>query len=127
MPFDKFTKTRIFDPLGMKDTFFYPLEGNARLATRYTRPQGGGALQKAAGFANFQNGVYFSGGGGLASTAEDYFQFAQMLLNGGQGNGKRLLAPRTVEMMASVHAPTRCRAVRAARATASACAWSTTR
>jgi len=105
MPFDKFTKTRIFDPLGMKDTFFYPLEGNARLVTRYTRPQGGGALQKAAGLANFQNGVYFSGGGGLASTAEDYFLFAQMLLNGGQGNGKRLLAPRTVEMMASVHAP----------------------
>lgn len=105
MPFGQFTRTRIFEPLGMKDTFFYPLEGNERLVMRYTRPQGGGPLQKQSGFANFQNGVYFSGGGGLASTAEDYFQFAQMLLSGGQWNGKRLLAPRTVEMMASVHAP----------------------
>ena len=105
MPYGQFARTRIFEPLGMKDTFFYPLEGNTRLVSRYTRPQGGGPLQKAAGFANFQNGVYFSGGGGLASTAEDYLQFAQMLLNGGQLNGKRLLAPRTVEMMASVHAP----------------------
>jgi CubicO group peptidase (beta-lactamase class C family) len=104
MPFGQFAKTRIFDPLGMKDTFFYPLEGNARLVTRYTKGQSG-KLERPAGFANFQNGVYFSGGGGLASTAEDYFQFAQMLLNGGQLNGKRLLAPRTVEMMASVHAP----------------------
>ena len=105
MPYGQFARTRIFEPLGMKDTFFYPLEGNTRLASRYTRPQGGGPLQKVTGFANFQNGVYFSGGGGLASTAEDYFQFAQMLLNGGQLNGKRLLVPRTVEMMASVHAP----------------------
>jgi len=105
MPYGQFARTRIFEPLGMKDTFFYPLEGNARLVTRYTRPQSGGPLQKVTGFANFQNGVYFSGGGGLASTAEDYFQFAQMLLNGGQLNGKRLLVPRTVEMMASVHAP----------------------
>jgi len=104
MPFDQFARARIFDPLGMKDTFFYPLEGNARLVTRYTRGQSG-KLERAAGFANFQNGAYFSGGGGLASTAEDYFQFAQMLLNGGQLNGKRLLAPRTVEMMGSVHAP----------------------
>jgi len=104
MPFDQFARTRIFEPLGMKDTFFYPLEGNARLVTRYTRAQGG-KLERANGFANFQNGAYFSGGGGLASTAEDYFQFAQMLLNGGQLNGKRLLAPRTVEMMGSVHAP----------------------
>jgi len=104
MPFGQFAKTRIFDPLGMKDTFFYPLDGNARLVTRYTRGQSG-KLERVSGFANFQNGVYFSGGGGLATTAEDYLQFAQMLLNGGQLNGKRLLAPRTVEMMASVHAP----------------------
>ena len=104
MSFGQFTRTRIFEPLGMKDTFFYPLEGNARLVTRYTRGQNG-KLERAPGFAAFQNGVYFSGGGGLASTAEDYLQFAQMLLNGGQLNGKRLLAPRTVEMMGSVHAP----------------------
>ncbi len=47
--------------------------------------------------------TYFSGGGGLMSTAEDYLQFAQMLLNGGELNGKRLLSPRTVELMASNH------------------------
>jgi CubicO group peptidase (beta-lactamase class C family) len=47
------------------------------------------------------NGAYFSGGGGLMSTAEDYLQFAQMLLDSGQLNGRRLLAPRTVEVMRS--------------------------
>ena len=51
------------------------------------------------------NGAYFSGGGGLFSTAEDYLQFALMLINGGQLDGKRLLSPRTVELMASVFAP----------------------
>ncbi len=95
MPFDRFAKTRIFDPLGMKDTFFYPAEGNPRLVTRYARGQSG-RLEKQ-GLANFMNGAYFSGGGGLMSTAEDYLQFAQMLLNGGRGNGKVLLSPRTVD------------------------------
>src|SRR5688572_69939 len=103
MPFDQFTKTRIFDPLGMKDTFFYPADGNPRMVTRYARGQSG-QLEKQ-GLANFFNGAYFSGGGGLMSTAEDYMQFAQMLLNGGRLNGKVLLSPRTVEMMGSVHAP----------------------
>ena len=102
LPFDQFTRQRIFEPLGMKDTFFYPAEGNPRLVTRYAQSPNG--LQKQ-GLANFMNGAYFSGGGGLMSTAEDYMQFAQMLLNGGQLNGKRLLSPRTVEMMGSVHAP----------------------
>jgi len=51
------------------------------------------------------NGVFFSGGGGLYTTAEDYFQFAQMLLNGGQLSGKRLLGVRTVELMRTVFAP----------------------
>jgi CubicO group peptidase (beta-lactamase class C family) len=103
MPFDQFTKTRIFDPLGMKDTFFYPADGNPRMVTRYARGQSG-QLEKQ-GLANFFNGAYFSGGGGLMSTAEDYLHFAQMLLNGGRLNGKILLSPRTVEMMGSVHAP----------------------
>ncbi|HET9268699.1 MAG TPA: serine hydrolase domain-containing protein [Vicinamibacterales bacterium] len=102
MPADQFLKTRIFDPLGMKDTFFYPVE-NPRLASRYDR-QPDGTLRRNTSTPNFLNGRYFSGGGGLASTAEDYFQFAQMLLNGGQLNGKRLLSPRGVEMMASVMA-----------------------
>ena len=91
-PADVFLKQRIFDPLGMKDTFFYPVE-NPRLAGRYDR-QPDGTLRRNSSTPNFLNGRYFSGGGGLASTAEDYFQFAQMLLNGGQLNGKRLLSPR---------------------------------
>jgi CubicO group peptidase (beta-lactamase class C family) len=103
-PADVFLKTRIFDPLGMKDTFFYPVE-HPRMAGRYDR-QTDGTLKRNANTPNFlTGGRYFSGGGGLASTAEDYFQFAQMLLNGGQLNGKRLLSPRGVEMMASVMAP----------------------
>ena len=51
------------------------------------------------------NGVYFSGGGGLVSTAEDYLQFAQMLANNGELNGKRLLSPRAVELMRSAFIP----------------------
>ena len=102
-PADRFLKTRLFDPLGMKDTFFYPAEGNPRMVTLYRRtPEGTLARQATPGF---MNGVYFSGGGGLFSTAEDYFQFAQMLLNGGQLNGKRLLGERTVALMRSVYAP----------------------
>jgi CubicO group peptidase (beta-lactamase class C family) len=101
-PFDKFAKQRIFDPLGMKDTFFYPAEGNPRMATRYSRGEKGLEKQNNPGF---MNGAYFSGGGGLMSTAEDYLQFAQMLLNGGELNGKRLLGSKTVEVMRSVAAP----------------------
>ncbi len=102
MPFDRFAKQRIFDPLGMKDTFFYPAEGNARMATRYSRGANGLEKQNNPGF---MNGAYFSGGGGLMSTAEDYLQFAQMLLNRGELNGKRLLGSKTVEVMTSVAVP----------------------
>ena len=102
MPFDRFAKQRIFDPLGMKDTFFYPSDGNSRIATLYERADGD--LRKAANPA-FMNGAYLSGGGGLYSTAEDYLQFALMLLNRGQLDGKRLLGTRTVDLMASVFAP----------------------
>ena len=102
MPYDRFAKQRIFDPLGMKDTFFYPTEGNPRMATLYRRGEKGLEKQNNPGF---MNGAYFSGGGGLMSTAEDYLQFAQMLLNGGELNGKRLLGSKTVEVMTSVAAP----------------------
>jgi CubicO group peptidase (beta-lactamase class C family) len=102
MPFDQFARQRIFDPLGMKDTTFYPAQGNPRLATLYE--QSNGALRKAANPA-FMNGAYLSGGGGLHSTAEDYLQFAMMLLNRGQLDGKRLLSTRTVDLMATIFAP----------------------
>ena len=102
MPFDRFARQRIFDPLGMKDTFFYPSTGNPRIATLYQSAQG--QLRKKPDGAHV-NGAYFSGGGGLFSTAEDYLQFALMLMNGGQHESKRLLSVRSVEMMSSVFAP----------------------
>ena len=102
MGFDQFARQRIFDPLGMKDTYFYPA-GNPRVATNYTRQNG--ELRRVQGESNFINGAYFSGGGGLFSTPEDYLQFGLMLVNGGQLGGKRLLAPRTVELMGSIAAP----------------------
>ena len=102
MPFDQFARQRIFDPLGMKDTFFYPTDGNPRIATLYE--QMNGSLRRAANPA-FMNGAYFSGGGGLFSTAEDYLQFALMLLSRGHLDGKRLLGAKTVDLMSSVVVP----------------------
>ena len=103
--FDQFARQRIFEPLGMKDTYFYTSDESfkPRIATRYNRSEKG--LVKVMNEANFMNGVFLSGGGGLFTTAEDYLQFGLMLLNGGQLNGKRLLAPRTVELMRSMHIP----------------------
>ena len=98
-PLDRFLRERILDPLGMKDTWFYlPADRLPRLASAYQKQ--GGALNKltAAGPAN-PNGRFFSGAGGLAGTAEDYFRFCQMLLNGGQIDGVRLVSRKTIEMM----------------------------
>jgi CubicO group peptidase (beta-lactamase class C family) len=101
-PYDEFLRTRIFEPLGMKDTFFYPPgDRRPRMTTLYRKSPNG--LVKAENQDGFSLKSYFSGGGGLMSTAEDYLQFAQMLLNGGELHGKRLLSPRTVDLMASNH------------------------
>ena len=102
MPIDRFLKQRLFDPLGMKDTTFQPNDSHPRMVTNYRRGQSG--LEKQQNPA-FMNGVYFSGGGGLLSTAEDYFQFAQTLLNNGQMNGVRVLSPRAVDLMRSALIP----------------------
>ena len=102
MPIDRFVKQRIFDPLEMKDTTYIVPTGNARLVKLYSRTADGLRPQN---YPAFMNGVYFSGGGGLFSTASDYAQFALMLANGGELNGKRLLSPRLVELMGSVFAP----------------------
>ncbi len=99
---DQFLKQHIFEPLGMKDTFFNISEPQkARIVTMYTKAANG--LQKSANQPAAPT-TYFSGGGGLSSTAEDYAKFAEMLVNGGQLNGKRILAPRTVELMGSPYA-----------------------
>ena len=102
MPIDRFLKQRLFDPLEMKDTSYIVPTGNPRLVTLYTRGADGLRPGQNPGF---MNGVYFSGGGGLVSTATDYAQFALMLVNGGELNGVRILSPRLVELMGSVFAP----------------------
>jgi CubicO group peptidase (beta-lactamase class C family) len=102
--FDRFLRQRIFDPLGMKDITFHPAEGQLpRVTTMYHRANN--ALTKVDTSARMNNTSYFSGAGGLMSDAEDYLQFGEMLANGGQLNGKRLLSPKTVELMSSIFAP----------------------
>lgn len=111
MPLDQFLKDRIFDLVGMSDTHFYlPANKKARLATVYS-PAVGQPLQPspAEGTMDAQ-GAYvdgprksFSGGAGLLSTARDYFLFLQMMANGGQLNGKRVLSSRTVHLMTINH------------------------
>ena len=101
-PYDRFLQTRIFEPLGMKDTFFYPPDDRRlRLATLYDKSPTG--LKKSANQDGFSSKTFFGAGGSLMSTAEDYLQFAQMLCNGGKHNGHVLLSPRTVQLMASNH------------------------
>lgn len=110
---DQFFKKRIFDPLGMKDTYFYlPKEKQSRLVTVSTENEKKEVvLLKEKTFelngtvtVNYpnSNGRMFSGGAGLNCTALDYGIFMQMLLNGGIYNGRQLLSPTTVEMMRSV-------------------------
>jgi CubicO group peptidase (beta-lactamase class C family) len=102
-PFDQFLKQRLFDPLGMKDTGFSARPDNqSRLVTLYTRTPAG-TLEKAPNQMALSSTTYFAGSGGMVSTAEDYAQFAQMLVNGGELNGRRYLGTRTVQLMATNH------------------------
>jgi len=98
-PLDQFLRQRIFVPLGMNDTWFYlPDDRLARLASAYAKKNG--KLEKLTSpNVDSRSGRFFSGAGGLAGTAEDYFRLCQMFLNGGQFNGVRLLSRKTVEMM----------------------------
>ncbi len=102
--FDQFLKENLFGPLAMKTTAFHPGDDNwPRVASAYHRADG--ALQKTQNPNRLQSKTYFSGAGGLVSTAEDYAQFGMMLAAGGQWNGKRLLSPKTVELMSSAFVP----------------------
>jgi CubicO group peptidase (beta-lactamase class C family) len=99
MTFDQFLRQRLFEPLGMNDASFnVPKKDAARVANIYRKTPAG--LEKGAPLA-IGTPVYFSGAGGLTCTAEDYLKFAQMLANGGQLNGKRILSPWTVDTMLS--------------------------
>ena len=105
--FPEFLQERVFDPLGMKDTGFYPgAEQVARLAKSYKR-SAAGDLEEAALF--FLHGNSPSNktrcpmaNGGLFSTAGDYAKFARMILRGGESGGKRFLKPETVKQMTTV-------------------------
>ncbi len=102
LTFDEFLRQRVFEPLGMKDTAFnVPEDKKQRVVTLYRRTPDG--LELRAVPAWVATTTLHGGGGGLWSTAEDYLQFAQMLVNGGELNGTRLLGSRTVALMASNH------------------------
>ena len=103
-----FMREHIFEPLGMKDAgFFVPQEKWSRFATNYRVSDQGQLV--LAGDTNERDYAKQpsrpSGGGGMVSTAEDYFRFAQMLGNGGELGDKRILAPASVKLMGSNHLP----------------------
>ena len=105
---DEFLRTRIFQPLKMPDTHFYlPESKRDRLATVYSLQDGTltRAGKERTGQGDYADGPRqsFSGGAGLLSTAGDYARFLQMVLNGGELDGVRLLSPKTVELMTSSH------------------------
>jgi CubicO group peptidase (beta-lactamase class C family) len=105
-PLNVFLKERIFDPLDMSDISHYPTDAQmSRLASIYQKRPEGLAKTPLAQSLSMSSKVYFASGGGLIATVDDYSHFAQMLANGGELYGHRLLSPRTVKLMASVHIP----------------------
>jgi CubicO group peptidase (beta-lactamase class C family) len=119
IPFERFLKERIFDPLGMADTDFYvPAEKAHRLAACYNATVSGmmavhspGAksalsLQDDPATSPYRSPPsLISGGGGLCSTAADYLTFCRALLNGGELDGVRLIGPKTLALMTANHLP----------------------
>ena len=109
-PFDKFLRERLFDPLGMDDTWFYlPDSKHDRLVTVQAPGKGGDSWDRYP--VTFYDTDYpktgakrfFSGGAGLSSTAKDYATFLQMYLNGGELNGVRILSRTTVQSIMGNH------------------------
>ncbi|HUM04533.1 MAG TPA: serine hydrolase domain-containing protein [Terriglobales bacterium] len=113
-PLDEFFRTRIFEPLGMKDTYFYPPDSKIdRLATAYTyyddkglsrfpdTPITEGSFTYSADYPIRGPKKLFSGGAGLVSTAADYARFCQMMLDDGKAGSTRLLSRKSVELMSS--------------------------
>lgn len=97
----EFLHTRLFEPLGMVDTAFYvSAEKLPRVATIYAYDKAGAGLAPAPGETTVTSPPGLpSGGGGLYGTAADYFRFAQMLLNGGELDGQRILTKTSADMM----------------------------
>jgi CubicO group peptidase (beta-lactamase class C family) len=100
-----FMRDHIYAPLSMRDAGFYvPTDKRQRFATLYNANAQGELVPGDPGDYAKQP-TMASGGGGMVSTAEDYYRFAQMLANGGELDGKRVLAPSTVTLMTSEHMP----------------------
>lgn len=111
LPFDRFLQLRIFQPLGMHDTCFWvPDAKTARIATPYLTDSTGALTLMAdrivrretlamGGKGSRGSRLMFSGGAGLFGTTGDYARFLQMLLNGGQLDGARILGPKTVALL----------------------------
>lgn len=105
---DEFFRDRIFEPLGMVDTgFFVPADRIDRLVSSYVRDKRKAlrAVDQPPGSAFATRGKYLSGAGGLVSTATDYQRFVQMLANGGELDGVRIIGPRTLRLMTRNHLP----------------------
>jgi CubicO group peptidase (beta-lactamase class C family) len=111
-PLDEFFRTRIFEPLGMKDTYFYVPDAKLdRLATAYTyyadkglqrfpdKPIVEGSFAYTADYPYAPPRKLFAGGAGLVSTAADYARFCQLMLDGGKAGNTRLISRKTVELM----------------------------
>jgi CubicO group peptidase (beta-lactamase class C family) len=98
MPYEDFMATRLFTPLGMRDTTFFPPAANAsRIASVYTAQNG--ALKLAPSSLPKPGETHAEPGAGAFSTAEDMARFYQMVLNGGTYNGKRFISPASIQMM----------------------------
>ena len=104
-PLDQVLRDMLLEPLGMKDTAWWiPPAKVSRLADAYdSDPQKATMLKSYRIFDNPAGKQYFKGGSGLVGTAEDYLKFAQMIVNGGELNGRRYLSRKTVEFMLSDH------------------------
>ena len=111
-PFDEFLRTRVFDPIGMNDTYFFPPDNKLdRLATAYTyyadkglnrfpdTPIKEGTFTYSADYPSKGPKKLFSGGAGLVSTAMDYARFCQMMLDEGKVGNARLISRKSVELM----------------------------
>lgn len=108
MTLETYFHKNIFEPLGMRDTYFnVPLSKAKRLPTVYTEDSSNKIIEWGPTFRNIDPNypilgtTFFSGGAGLSSTAYDYAVFLQMILNGGKYNGKQIISPRTAELMLS--------------------------
>jgi len=108
-PLAVYLRKNIFDPLGMKDTWFYlPKEKRVRLVPLYGHDKEDklfindtSGMMSLINYPKIDDNNFYAGGGGLSSTAMDYARFAQALIEGGQLDGKRILSRRTIEMMTS--------------------------